>query len=213
MPALRIALFGATGRVGRMLLDLAIADGHEVTVLVRDPARLPTRHARLTVRQGDALNDAAVRDTVRGASVVLSALGLPREPDTSDTSLSESFTHIVAAMRDTGVRRVIAIAGAGILQDARSGGLRLDAPDYPPELARFGSEHRRLLDLLRATDLEWTLVCPPQMPSGLRTGRYRTAVDKLPEGGTTITTEDVAAFTYSVLTRNAFVGKRVGIAY
>ena len=217
MPPSRITLFGATGRVGRMLLDLAIADGHEVTALVRDPAKLSAKHARLTVRPGDALDPPAVRDAVRGATAVLGALGLPRdaagEPAGEDPALSTSMANIAAAMQDLGVKRLVAIAGAGILQDPRTGALSVDAEDYPPALVRFASEHRRVYETLRASSLEWTLVCPPRMPSGMRTGRYRTAVDKLPEGGTTVSAEDVAAFTYSALTRDAFVGKRVGIAY
>jgi uncharacterized protein len=196
-----------------MLLDLAIADGHDVTALVRDPSRLSARHRRLTVTPGDALDPSAVRSALRGTSAVLIALGLPRVPSDPDTSFSDAVAAITAAMREQAVKRVTAIAGAGVLQDARTGKLRMESPDYPPTLMRYAIEHRRVFQAMNASDLDWTLICPPHMPSGLRTGRYRTAVDKLPEGGESVSAEDVAAFTYSALSRNAFVKKRVGIAY
>ena len=73
---MRIALFGATGRVGSRLLEYALADGHTVRALARDPTKLePLACAGLTVITGDVLDHAAVHATIFDADAVISTLG------------------------------------------------------------------------------------------------------------------------------------------
>ncbi|WP_207955774.1 NAD(P)-dependent oxidoreductase [Rubrobacter marinus] len=73
--AMKVAIFGGTGRTGRHLIEGALRDGHEVTALVRDPGKLATGHERLRVVEGDVLIPSRVEETVAGADAVLSALG------------------------------------------------------------------------------------------------------------------------------------------
>jgi uncharacterized protein YbjT (DUF2867 family) len=94
--------------------------------------------------------------------------------------------------------------------DAPGGGLRLDDPAFPPFLRKVAAEHRRAYETLAASELTWTLVCPPNMPDGPATGRARTAADRLPEGGERATTGDVAALVVRAL-EEGLTG-RVGIA-
>jgi putative NADH-flavin reductase len=72
-PPARLTVFGPTGGVGRQLLGQALDAGHEVTVLARDPSRVPRQDPRLTVVAGDVTDSAAVARTVRGSDAVLVA--------------------------------------------------------------------------------------------------------------------------------------------
>ena len=76
---MKVVIFGASGRTGRLLVEQALAAGHEVTAFVRDPARLPIRHERLRVAQGDVNDAPAVDAAVAGQHAVLSALA-PAKP-------------------------------------------------------------------------------------------------------------------------------------
>uniref|UniRef100_A0A8B9R1G9 Biliverdin reductase B n=1 Tax=Anas platyrhynchos TaxID=8839 RepID=A0A8B9R1G9_ANAPL len=103
-----IAIFGATGRTGLATLSQALDGGYAVTVLVRDPGRLPQQGpppARVVV--GDVLEPPAVAEAVRGQDAVLIILGTRNDLGPT-TVMSEGTKNIVAAMKAHGVRKVVA---------------------------------------------------------------------------------------------------------
>ena len=206
---MRLLLFGATGRTGACALAAALAAGHEVSVFVRDPARLGATAAGLGVVRGDVLDAAAVLSAMPGHEAVLSTLGGGVQ---QGSALSTGTRNIVSAMEHSGVRRIVAIVGAGVLQGDEQR-LRSELPDYPPRFAAISAEHRAAYDALRKSTLDWTLVCTPNLPEGLATGQFRVADSYLPEGGRSISTADTAAFLVAQLTRADFSRRRVGIAY
>jgi len=206
----KLAVFGATGRVGRQLLEYASRDGHAVRALARDPARLPAGLGGQVV-QGDVTDPDAVAATIEGAEAVLSALGGAGLANPG-TVLSEGMRTIVAAMKHAGTARVLAVAGSGVL-DAPSGGPRSEAPDFPPIYAAITREHRGTWEALRSSPLDWTLVCCPDLVDGELTRRYRVSADVLPEGGSSISVKDTAAFMLQQVGLTPFVRRRAGIAY
>src|SRR5688572_18093218 len=108
---MKIVVFGASGQTGRLLVEQALAAGHEVTALVRDPSKLAVRHERLRVLQGDVQDAGAVAGAVAGQDAVLSALG-PAGP--AFTSMTLGARHILAAIEQHGVRRLVTLTGAGV---------------------------------------------------------------------------------------------------
>jgi len=207
---MKIALFGGTGRTGHYILDAALADGHAVTVLARNPSKLPPGKYRLTIQLGDVTDGDNVDDTIFGQDVVISALGL--SDNAKPHALSTGIANIIRAMHTHSRSRVVVIAGAGILDDPDTGGLRIDSPNYPAVFRPYGEEHRRVYDLLQGTNLDWTLVCPPSMRDEAPAGNVRIAVDRLPPGGEGVAYVDVARFAYGLLSSGAYVRQRVGIA-
>ncbi|GKV68518.1 oxidoreductase [Sporosarcina sp. NCCP-2716] len=205
---MKVALFGSTGRVGSKMLRQLLAEGHEVTVLVRDAGKLES-HPQLTVVTGDAKNGADVHNTVQGADCVASALGTDKS-----TVLSEAVPHMIAAMEGLQIRRILTIGTAGILQSRlESGRLRYEAGDSNRKLTRAAEEHHAAYRALADSALEWTIVCPTYLPDGKDTGTYRIEDDWLPEGGDRISTGDTAHFAVQELSENGHVRHRVGIAY
>src|SRR5918998_1526024 len=109
---MKIAIFGAAGKVGRHLLDQALERGDEVSVLVRDTSKLTIqRHEGLKVVQGDVLDPKDVEKAVVGTRAVLSALGHTKT--SSKDVLTEGTKNIVAAMNEHGVRRLVSLTGGG----------------------------------------------------------------------------------------------------
>jgi putative NADH-flavin reductase len=207
----RLAVFGGTGRVGRCLIQYATAAGDTVRALVRDPSSLPATAPGLEWTAGDVLDTSAVLATLEGSEVVLSALGGAGLANPGMT-LSQGMSNIVRGMKQLGPRRVLAVAGSGVLDDGR-GGIRGDAADFPAIYLAITREHRGTWNALRESQLDWTLVCCPDLVDGQLTGNFRTAVSRLPEGGSSISVEDVAEFMLRAARQRGYLGQRVGLAY
>lgn len=207
---MRIALFGATGRVGTRVLEYALADGHTVNALVRDPAKIPSREG-LTVIAGDVHDLDAVRSAIRDADAVISTLGGAglAEPGTAQ---SQGMRNIIAVMTELGVQRVLGVAGGGIL-DSIHGGLRHDQPGFPAMFKPVSDRHAEAWHAMRDSDRAWTMVATGDIVPGERTGTYRTLQNKLPAGTTSISVEDVADLLLKALRDELHLRTRVGAGY
>ena len=126
---MKITLFGATGRVGGRVLGYALADLHTVRAFVRDATKLAPRPG-LEIIQGDVLDAAAVARAIEGADAVISTIGGAGVEDPGEAQ-SQGMRNILAGMKRHGVRRVLGVAGGGIL-NATAGGLRHDQSSCAP---------------------------------------------------------------------------------
>lgn len=206
---MNILIMGGTGRVGSRIVRQALQDGHRVSVLLRTPEKLQMEDEHLTVIQGDALNQDAIEHAMQGADVVVSALNTD-----GGTTLSESMPLVIKAMEAEGIRRIITIGTAGILQSRIDPDiLRYRSSESKRKTTRAAEEHEKVYHLLRESNLDWTIVCPTYLPDGERLGNYRTETDFLPEGGSQISVPDTAEFAYSLIESGEHIKKRVGIAY
>ncbi|TFD96964.1 NAD(P)-dependent oxidoreductase [Jeotgalibacillus salarius] len=205
---MKIALFGATGRVGSVILERALGDGHQVQALVRD-AELQSNHSNLTYIQGDASVKTDVEKTIRGADAVMSALGTDK-----NDALTKSMIHILPAMRKHTIRRIITIGTAGILDSKREPGkFRFHSSESNRRLSTAAEDHCRAYLMLKEAGLDWTIVCPTYLPDGERIGKYRIEVNTLPDEPSSISMYDTGDFAYSLLLDKKHVRERVAITY
>jgi putative NADH-flavin reductase len=207
---MKLAVFGGTGRVGSRVIEYALAEGHTVRALVRDSSKVEAR-AGLEVVAGDVLKPDDVERTIAGADAVISGLGGAGVDNPGDAQ-SQGMRNIVAAMQKLGVRRVLGVAGGGIL-DSVNGGLRHDQPSFPDVFKKVSAKHKEAWHAMRDSGLDWTMVATGDIVPGERTGVYRTLEDFLPEGGRKISVEDVADFLLMALREGKHLQKRVGAGY
>lgn len=205
-----IALFGATGRVGGRVLEYALAEGHTVRALVRDASKLTPR-AGLEIVQGDVLDAATVARVIAGADAVISGLGGAGVADPGEAQ-SQGMRNIVAGMKTHGVRRVLGVAGGGIL-DSPDGGLRHDQPSFPEVFKKVSYRHKEAWHAMSDSGLDWTMIATGDIVPGTRTGVYRSIEDFLPLGARKISVEDVADFLLKALRDGMHKQKRVGAGY
>jgi putative NADH-flavin reductase len=220
---MKLTIFGATGGIGRQVLDQAVAAGHEVTAVVRDPAKVGQEVHTVTADLA-APDPEALRAAVTGADGVLSGLG-PRGK--SDAGVTSSGTRaIVAAMQAAGARRIITVSAAPVSTTASPG--RPNPPKHDegegPLMRYLGTPVSHLIlgrhftdlalmeDVLRDSGLDWTVVRPPRLTDKALTGVYRTANGHNLKGGSTVSRADVAHFMLAALTDPATVKQAVGIA-
>lgn len=203
---MKIALFGATGRVGHAILTLLLERDIKVIALVRNPEKLQP-YAGLTVLQGDVRNRTDIVGALAGVDAVISALGTDKT-----TVLTESITHIISIMHKQHLKRIITIGTAGILDSrVEPGLLRYQSSESKRKSTNAAQEHHQVFDLLKDTLLDWTIVCPTYLPTGAATAEYIVMRDNLPESAVQTTTGDTALFTVNELLKNEHIGYRVGI--
>jgi putative NADH-flavin reductase len=210
---MKIAVLGAAGMIGRRVAEEALARGHGVRAIVRDPARLTVSHERLAATKGEALDAASVAEGVRGADAVVSAYGPGRA---APQSLVEAARSLVAGLGRAGVRRLVVVGGAGSLEVA-PGVQLVDTPAFPAAWKPVALAHHEALALYRAADLDWTYVSPAALIApGTRTGRYRTGTDQLltdAEGESRISAEDFAVALLDEIERPRYLRRRMTAAY
>lgn len=215
-----LALFGATGRAGRLVMAEAARRGWPLRLLVRDARKLGDAAALgrdAVVREGDTRDAAAVRAVLEGegrhagtrADAVICTLGM-HDITVPATDFSDSVKTIVAAMHAAGVRRLVAIASAGVFE-APGGGYRNQQPDFPAYLRNISAEHVRNYETLRASGLDWTLMCPMALVDDIPVGSSRHAYEALPEGSSETGYADLARAMCDLLPERASYGQRVGI--
>ncbi|MCK1987805.1 SDR family oxidoreductase [Lysinibacillus fusiformis] len=206
---MKILVLGATGRVGRQIVEFALQDQHEVTTFVRDSHKLQLDNKNLHMFQGNVLNKKDLEQAMVNVDVVVSALNT----DGNDT-LSSSISLILEVMEQYTIKRIITIGTAGILQSRVSPTiLRYQSTESKRKSTFAAKEHQYVFEQLHDSNVDWTIVCPTYLPDGSFTGVYRVERNFLPEGGSEISVADTASFAYQQIFSKEFVKTRVGIAY
>lgn len=153
-----IVVFGATGTIGRAIVQEALKRKHEVTAAVRNPASLELEHERLHVTTADILDPATVAEAVRGHEEVISAFGpaAGREND-----LLRAAESLLEGMQAAGLERLLVIGGAGTLK-TESGERLMDTPGFPGSSGRW----RRRMDMPMKSIalLHWTTRISVRLP-------------------------------------------------
>lgn len=167
---MKVAVFGASGGVGRNLVKQAQAAGHEVTVLTRDPRKFHKPGQSLRVIGGDVRDARAVAQTVEGQDAVLVALGAPLR-DRSGVR-AEGTRVIAEAMQAAGVRRLVCLSVFG------AGDSWALLPRFykwfvmPVILGRVLKDHVAQEEIVRSSGLDWSLVRPVNFTEGDLTRTY-----------------------------------------
>lgn len=210
---MKLTVFGATGGTGQEIVRQALASGHEVTAVVRDPARLTVRGGGLEVFRADLADPGAVRPAVAGRDAVLSGLGARSRKDAGITA--RLTRTVLGAMESEGVRRLLVVSagpvgpepeGAGLLDRAARSLISGLLKDVYADLREMEAE------LARSTT-DWTSVRPPRLQNKPLTGSYRTVVGGFPVKGRFIARADVAHAMLAMVDDPGTVKQGVGVAY
>ena len=209
---MKLIIFGATGATGRCLTEQALAAGHDVTAVVRDPARLTVpSDQRLTVVTADVMDAASIIPAVAGADAVLTALG---PHGTGPTTISQDSVHsIILAMQKTGTRRLITVSGSIVTDEGESPYMHLLKPAVRATFLRHVCADMRDAEAaVRDSGLDWTIMRPPALTNKPARGTYRTAIDSNLPHGFNVSRADLAACMLTLLDNPAAVHRHVGIA-
>ncbi len=200
---MRLFVIGATGRTGQEIVQQALARGHQVTAFVRSPENMTLKNERLTVLQGNAMDEHHLFDAIQNHDAVLSTLG-PREVFKPSSMLHDSAVATTRAMNRSDVKRLLILSAAAHF------------PGVPNRIARlFLRNHMRdsraMEEVVQGSGLDWTIARPPRLTQG-QYPTYRSREDAAPKMGFTLTRKAVAAFMLDAIEQKKHFHKIVGIA-
>lgn len=212
---MKVALLGATGPVGKRLLQELTDRGHAVTAIVRNPEKVPP-HPNIMPRAGDIERPHELIDLLRGHDAVMVSIRF----------LKMNATELLDMVRQSGVSRYLMVGGAASLYLPGTSTKVIDSGQIPNE---FLEEPRAgiafFAELKKAADLDWTFLSPAMMFSndesygtepGGRTGVFRTGLDELlvrPNGSSAISYEDYAVAMVDELETPAHSRQRFTVGY
>jgi len=205
----RVLVLGATGPTGRQVVDQALQAGHQVTAFVRDPSKLQDPRVRVVTGDVTAAGP-ALADAMRGQDAVISALGIGQS-FAPHGLMEHAMPRIVAAMEESGVRRLILVSAFGV------GDTFADVPILPrifirTLLARVYADKEAGEKVLKQSDLDWTVVYPAGLTNGPRSEDFRFGEHLELRGFPTVSRADVAEFLIDELDDDQYVRKGVLIA-
>ena len=214
---LRIAVIGGGGMIGQRIVQEAADRGHQVTVIVRDPSRVPAQPERVKVHRGDVLDGSSLISVLDRQDVVVSAVGSARDQSPEPTLYLKAAESLVGLLRERAARapRLIVVGGVGSLQHP-SGGLLLDRVPLERKPEHLGQ--KAALDYYRTvTDVAWTYLSPPgSITPGRRTGVFRVGSDEIlidDKGESQISMEDYAVAVINEAETPQHHRKRFTVAY
>ena len=200
---MNLTLFGATGGTGREITQQGLAQGHRITALARDPSTLDIEHPNLQIIPGNVLDPNTVAGAVARSEAVIVSLGNTK--NNPDDVVSQGTRHVVDAMQQHGVQRLIIVSSLGV------GDSKDQVPLYfkliaKTVLRKAMQDKERQEQIVRDSGLDWTIVRPGGLRDGGPTGDYRVATDGSLTAGM-IQRGDVADFVLKQLDSTKYVGR------
>lgn len=202
--ATRILVLGATGATGRLIVSQAVARGYDVTMLARSAEKASDlTGAKLIV--GDARDEIALREALKGRGAVVSALGTQVSPFREVTLLSTATRALVSAMKAEHVSRLVCITGIGAGDSAGHGGFLADNVIFPLLLKKVYADKNRQEAIIRDSGVNWVLVRPSALNNKPGRGSVRALTDLSDFHGGSISRQDVATFVLDQLRTDAWL--------
>ncbi len=208
-------MFGGSRGTGLRLIEKALAEGHEITALSRQPESLREKFPGIRVIPGDVFNLESVIATVKGSEAVMSTLGFTGR--SKETKIySEGVLNVVRAMEEIGPRRLVVLAASQGIDP------HPDFPWYASIMMKlllkpiFGFAYRdmeKMTDLLVQSGMDWTLVGVPMLTNGSETGHYRSSIGEPLHHAFRISRADVAEYLLSIIKDKATFQKWTEVAW
>jgi uncharacterized protein len=213
---MKIAIVGASGKIGSRITAEALSRGHSVTGIVRYP-EAGIKNDKVNWVKADALDKESLASAIKGHDALISAFGIDwSRPETYPQLVDVSISEIAAAKK-AAVKRLIVVGGAGSLEVA-PGVQLVDTPQFPEEWRAGANEQRKSLEIFRnERELDWTFFSPAIMiEPGPRTGQFRLGKDNPVfdgKGNSTISYDDYAIALIDELEKPQFTRQRFTIGY
>lgn len=209
----KVALFGATGQTGRIVLEKLLHQGYHVKALVRNPQKVPITHEALEVIKGDVLDEIQVAEAISQTDLVLSLFG--QVTDSPPLLQTRGTAHIIKGMKVHGVKKIISLSGGGLPFPSK------DEPKVVDKLIRMLMRLAvpKLLDdaikhhqVLEESGLDWIIVRGPRLTNEPERGRYRVGWVGV-NASTKIGRADLANFILSQIDDDRFIQQMPFVSY
>ena len=200
---MKVLVLGGSGSLGQHIVEQGLNQGHEISVLVRNPEKLRKYEGRVRLVHGNALDHEAVETAVAGQEAVVYSLGVNRPGRT--TLFSESIRILIQPMEKHGVKRLVCITGVGAGETKGHGGFFHDRIIWPLFTRIIYEDKDRLEDLIRKTSLDWVIVRPAHFREGAGPGELNVVTDVRGVTLRHVSRAEVASFVLAQLTNDRYL--------
>ena len=209
---MKILIIGATRGIGKSLLETALEEKFEVTVLARTPEKIAISHPRLRVAKGDVLEIESIAAAAKGQEAICSCIGVPIT--FKQVSLfSTAARNILVAVKQNPGQKYIAVTGIGAGDSKGHGGFLYDKIFKPFLLKTIYADKDREEEIIKSSGVDWMIVRPAGLTNGKRTGKYRVFTDMKGVTARRISRLDVADFILKQLGNPTESGRTPLITY
>jgi putative NADH-flavin reductase len=192
---MHVTVFGASGNIGKLIVEQALANGHFLNAYVRNISKLKVTHPHLHIVEGELDNKVGIKSVLNEADVVISVLGPPLVRNYEGMPLAEAHKHIISAMKEKGIKRFITLATPSVKFEKDKKSIATVLPGIMAKLF-FPKPYKEIMEIgeiMKNSKLDWTVVriiAPNNKPA---TGKIKVSFgdEKLSFG---ISRTDIAAF-------------------
>jgi len=212
---MKIAVFGASGRIGSRIVNEALNRGHQVTAIARHPEQYTEERPHLKVAKGDLFKTQDVEASTFDHDAVVCAYNYTKGAQPS--TFSEITVPLLNGLKQAHVKRLIIVGGAGSLEV--SPGVQLvDTPDFPEAYKASALAQREALKLYKQEkEIEWTYISPAaEIAPGERTGKFRTGTNQVikdAQGHSFISMEDYAVAVLDEIENPKHIREQMTVGY
>lgn len=208
---MKVVIFGASGHIGRILVNRALEEGYKVTAFVRNPASLALKNKNLSICIGDIRNYGQVANAIKGNEAVISVVGnkIPSVVFKSTTAISDGVENIVKAMQHHKVKRLLFISSFGLNESL-----------FPPQkffirtiLRNIFADMPRQEKMISESGLDYTIVRPARLTDESIVGEYKAAEDLYLGLLSHISRTAIADFLLKQLESKKFLSKTITVSY
>lgn len=210
---MKLVIFGATGNTGRQVVQAALEQGHSVTAFVRNPAKLRDfDQSSLKVVRGDVMDALSVEQAIRGQDAVVCVLGAGKK--LTGNLRSEGTRQIIQGMKRVGVRRLICQSTLGAGESWENLNFYWKYIMFGLILRKVFADHEIQEQIIKQSNLDWTIVRPGAFIEGEKTGLYRhgfSSTDKTIK--LAISLPDLADFIVQQVADSSYLHQTPGVSY
>lgn len=209
---MKILIIGASRGIGKALLETALAEKIDVTVLARNPEKITLNHPRLCVVKGDVLESDSIKAAAAGQDAICSCIGVPITFKPVEL-FSRAAHNLVETIKQHEGQKYVAVTGIGTGDSKGHGGFLYDVLFKPLLLKTIYADKDREEEIIKNSAVDWLIVRPAGLTNGKRTGKYFIFNDLQGVTSKRISRLDVADFIVKQLKNPTQFGKTPLLTY
>ncbi|HDR4066582.1 TPA: SDR family oxidoreductase, partial [Bacillus anthracis] len=187
----KIAILGANGKAGKILVNEALEKGYQVKILTRNSTNTEKINKNIETIIGDARNFSTIQDLLQGCSAVINAVGQPKNESYIFSTVTK---HILEAMKESKIKRYILISGGSLNVTGDQKGIinKIGATLFKLFLPKMMQDKYKELQIIQNSEVDWTIVRLPFVIEGNGIGSIKESLVDMP--GIKIQNGDIAPF-------------------
>ncbi|HHT7141702.1 SDR family oxidoreductase [Bacillus cereus group sp. MYBK226-2] len=200
----KIAILGANGKAGKILVNEALEKGYQVKILTRNSTNTEKINENIETIIGDARNFSTIQDLLQGCSAVINAVGQPKNESYIFSTVTK---HILEAMKESKIKRYILISGGSLNVTGDQKGIvnKIGATLFKLFLPKMMQDKYKELQIIQNSEVDWTIVRLPFVIEGNGIGSIKESLVDMP--GIKIQNGDIAPFVIKQINSDKYVGK------